>query len=835
MADTPIPVLLNQGLDTVTPPLLMKEGALIDCLNYEMTGDVGYRRIDGYERYDGYPNGNITRFYTVNINAEANQASVAVGSTIALVVPTTSGVSVVGDPATNDVGIIVAVNGGTSYTYIPFSAEGVLGNGASIYVRSLAGTQFTATTTSASVDGKNGYSDPEAYLDALRSYSSVLRNLVSDAPYSVAGMWVYKNNLYAAIAAPILSFIFADKLNFPLYPGALIRFSGVIYRVLANVDMPSDLAPAPGEARIALIPVGTSGVNDTQVVEVDASDTAISVISTAPGNGLVTTEEWAYIVRFETAATSTKRGFTALSPSYRIPFDAGTYTSETLPKTGWTLRNAAGTKTMSVRLVDVVKTSGTFAAGSAAGYVVVTELKNETGGSSMEDNWELHYDGSRRMTVNAINRTLVLGTRIAGPKRLLAADTRYHTISANFYGNASLRTVYGATGASRGFWADYSYFGNIYTQDDESLDQPKYAAYHAGRLALGYEVGSVLRSKVGSPLNFLGAEGAQEIATGDILTGLLELPGNALAAFGANSIRTIDASGSMATISSGAGCFDYTAVMVGHIAMFTSMQGVSTLEQSAAYGDFEGKRSSAQVQTWLRTRLLVDNNGFESGGVAMALPVRNKNQYRLFFKNGEVLVITNTSEGPKATKSNYGIGNDLRVPFAWSSSVSDDKKERIFVVWDNSLAAKGVRGVVGTLPEKDRVYELDSGWGFDGAVFPHYFDTAHVFINGGTQYTGIDKVRLHGQGYGAATLVLRASGIEDDYDQGFSEADQDISLPATPVILRDSLGNFTSIVDHANYGLGIKLRVEGNGSETEPSHICQVLIMHARSEGALDA
>ena len=47
------PVALNQGLDLVTTPMLVEPGALIDCLNYEMTDTSGYRRIDGYEKYDG--------------------------------------------------------------------------------------------------------------------------------------------------------------------------------------------------------------------------------------------------------------------------------------------------------------------------------------------------------------------------------------------------------------------------------------------------------------------------------------------------------------------------------------------------------------------------------------------------------------------------------------------------------------------------------------------------------------------------------------------------------------------------------------------------------------
>lgn len=44
---------LNGGLDLVTPPLAKKPGVCILAQNFEQAPDGGYRRIDGYERYDG--------------------------------------------------------------------------------------------------------------------------------------------------------------------------------------------------------------------------------------------------------------------------------------------------------------------------------------------------------------------------------------------------------------------------------------------------------------------------------------------------------------------------------------------------------------------------------------------------------------------------------------------------------------------------------------------------------------------------------------------------------------------------------------------------------------
>jgi hypothetical protein len=104
---------------------------------------------------------------------------------------------------------------------------------------------------------------------------------------------------------------------------------------------------------------------------------------------------------------------------------------------------------------------------------------------------------------------------------------------------------------------------------------------------------------------------------------------------------------------------------------------------------------------------------------------------------------------------------------------------------------------------------------------------------------GIEKIRLYGQGYGVATINVKSSGIEEDFDQAYHGTIQDISMPATPVVLYTRMKPVTSIIDQANWGLGIKLRFVNttpeNDSATEPSHICQVLVLHLRTEGALDA
>lgn len=55
------------GLDLLTPAIAMNPGKLFDSQNYEPEISGGYRRIDGYERYDGRPSPSSASYWIVDI------------------------------------------------------------------------------------------------------------------------------------------------------------------------------------------------------------------------------------------------------------------------------------------------------------------------------------------------------------------------------------------------------------------------------------------------------------------------------------------------------------------------------------------------------------------------------------------------------------------------------------------------------------------------------------------------------------------------------------------------------------------------------------------------
>lgn len=855
MANAVLPLQLNKGLDLASPPLLAEPGALLGCLNYELTDSAGYRRIDGYERYDGYPDGDISEYYRLSLVAvtPAEQPLIIPASVIQRTGAITADVGVVlGGPFLNN-GYDIASYGnltnfslleeflllqdGSSFLLlqdgvglVQLQSEGL--GGGEFKVKTPTGQLIAVNLIGTPVSGKQ-LTAPTEYLATLRVYSSVLRSLVRRAPGIIAGLYWFEDRLLASIDAISIDVSVAPAAEQPV-AGRLMRWQGMIYRAIYVELVNSGIA---NDYKAYLSPVRPSTTNNPSLVEVSSTDVSGTVWVadvSATGNVNTRSTKFASLGYFNNTNTSLSRSFVFLPQAFSFSYDAGSVLKPFVALSDtdyYYVVGDAGATVLKVRLSQVTQSSGSFTAGTAVGkaQVVVTSIISGTR-DYLKDNDVIHNvypttTTSPRLTVNG---TADIST-LAGSASLDAADTKYVWDTYNFYGQSSTLSAYCTTGASKAFWANQYGFGTISTGLPLELDVPKYLAFHSNSLSLGFSKGSVLLSVAGEPYNYSGVDGAMEVATGDNVTGLLELAGDTLAVFGKRSIRkitgTTDADTRLTTISAGSSCFDYTAVLVGQEAIYTGVHGITTLQQSAAYGDFVGVRVSDPISTWLRPKLSKTLGTTGGGGVSFACAVRSKQQYRLVLLTGEVVSVTFTDKGPKLTFSNYGLGGQLRIPYCWSSSVGNDGQEKLHVSWDS-------------YDLRDLVVSLDKGWGFDGQYFNHYFDVVHMFGESGASFMGVEKVRMYGQGYGVATLNIKSAGIEDDFDQEYHTTIQDISMPATPTVLYDRMKPVMSIVDQSNWGLGIKLRISNTTAEgspsTEPSHICQVLTLHLRTEGAPD-
>lgn len=830
---------LDGGLDFRTPPLIAQTGTLIDTLNYEMTTDIGYRRIDGVERRDGFPNGDVTKFYSMSVTPLDGPGSffnVDVGSII-----------IESNTPYRRIGVVVqTIPTGNVFRYVPFDNIVTLEDGDNIAVQTYNDGYQTVYGFQVDGDVLDGRDpsvspDPESYYETVRIYSDLLRQQVLDSENRIAGVTYSRDRSYEVRDA---YFFEAPFLSTPPNPGTVVRWKGQWYYFLeAGVD-----APYP-DTMWYFAPLGLEAVpNNDDIVDSDGVTVygnSSEVFRTDPAD--IGYMVWLHNSDTNAAQTSV-RGAVTLRPANRFNFVVGSSALTDgpllsgLPDAPTYRIYAAGTSNeRGVWHLEQVQTlSGSWGSGTAAGwmqgyYVGGPNFGGASQGLIVGDELYIGIKGGGGTKVGEVTSSTSIRTvQIPGTATLLVRGTRWQWGTYNFYGATGMRRLYGVNGTMKGVWATTEGYGNIYTRDSPTdfLDRPKYLNFHAGtKLGLGFEAGSYLMSVGGEPLNFSGLEGALEATTGDDITGVLSSYNDSTVIFGKRSIKRVtgtdDATLAVETISSSAGAFDYTAVNVGTTSVFTGPTGVSTLEQTDAYGDFVGQRATNAIHNWLVPRLVVKQGGIEGAGVICAFPVRAKNQYRLFLGTGDCISVHFGENGPRPMLGRYSLaGEAVKVPFAWSSEMADNGNEIIEVVWDEDFALLSAK-VDEEIPNPRRAYDVDAGWGFDGFYFENHADLVWTFLEGGATNVTINQVRMHGYGYGLATLDVKSAGLEIDYNQPYHEQIQDISMPITPAYLYDELSPVTSIIDQGNWGLAIKLRINGTNPEgstlTEPPHICQAL------------
>ncbi len=86
------PISLRGGLDLVTPAVAKPPGFCIAARNYEPASD-GYRRMGGYERFDGQSKPSVQTYYKINVTTVVG--TIAAGSTVTGATSGATGIAVV--------------------------------------------------------------------------------------------------------------------------------------------------------------------------------------------------------------------------------------------------------------------------------------------------------------------------------------------------------------------------------------------------------------------------------------------------------------------------------------------------------------------------------------------------------------------------------------------------------------------------------------------------------------------------------------------------------------------------------------------------------------------
>lgn len=309
---------------------------------------------------------------------------------------------------------------------------------------------------------------------------------------------------------------------------------------------------------------------------------------------------------------STAAGWAAVTLYNEVSFTLGGVTE---PAEAATLTQGANT----ALIKRVVLTSGSWAAGTAAGRLIVSTPApgNFAAGAA---------------TVGAINLTLS-GAQTA---ITLSPSGRYETVTENFGGSVNTKRVYGCDGVNRGFEFGS---GDIYVPISTGMttDTPTHVAAHKKQLFFSFGA-SVQHAAPGTPYIWSAILGATELAMGDTVTAFSvqagTSAGGAMAIFTRNRLSILYGSGvsdwNLVAYRDELGAWAYTAQDVGYT-MFLDDRGITDIQTSQEYGNFAHNAISNRVKTTLLS--------WKQYAIASSI-CRKKSQYRLFFTNNRALYIT---------------------------------------------------------------------------------------------------------------------------------------------------------------------------------------------------
>lgn len=375
---------------------------------------------------------------------------------------------------------------------------------------------------------------------------------------------------------------------------------------------------------------------------------------------------------------STPAGWVLVPMCETISFTAGG-TAE--PVDGATLTQGGVT----ALIKRVVRTASDWAAGTASGQFIIA---TPVGG---------HF-AAGAATIGATNVTL------AGAESLitLLPGGRFEFDERNFAGQAVTTRLYGCDGKNKAFEFDGDILVPITT--GAAVDTPSHIAAHKGYLFLALG-SSIMNSAPGLPYDWTALSGAAEIATGDIVTDIISMPGDAnstsLGIFNRNNTLILyqralyDGSFSNWTLVSyntGVGSVPFSAQNMAQTFMLDD-RGVNSMQSTLQYGNFAQSTLTNAVLPFINERI--------DKCIASTL-CRRKSQYRVFFNDGSGLYIT---------VANAKLMGSMPVlfPDVVTCTYEGKKSDGTDVMYFGS--------------DNGMVYQMEKGTSFDGAPIDFFFTT----------------------------------------------------------------------------------------------------------------
>ena len=284
--------------------------------------------------------------------------------------------------------------------------------------------------------------------------------------------------------------------------------------------------------------------------------------------------------------------------------------------------------------------------------------------------------------------------------------SKYETVKSDF---GTGYKIYGCDRKNTAFEFDGSVYFPIRTawETNPYGDRPRHITSFQNHLFLSFD-SNVSHSGVGLPLSFDTLDGAHTFATQGKVTGFLVEPGEhgggALAIFNRDRIfvlyGTSEIDFQMVRYREEVGAYEGSIQEVTDT-VFLDDRGLRKLQTVQAFGNFQHATISEHCRSFLQ-----ETGRFGESNVVGSYLVRQKNQYRVHFKDGYGLAVTFDMHKPLGIMPlNFGID----ASFVYSSE-DGFGRERIFMGSTDGF-----------------VYELEKGTSFDGRPISAFLLTHYHF------------------------------------------------------------------------------------------------------------
>jgi len=342
------------------------------------------------------------------------------------------------------------------------------------------------------------------------------------------------------------------------------------------------------------------------------------------------------------------------------------------------------------------------------------------------------------------------------------------------------------------------------------------------RLFLGYPSGRVVYSAPGDPLNYAIVDGAGDFYMEDSITNFVVSIGDSMTVFGTNSTYLIQtaADAGISTqseffykfyneqFSKRSGARSNTANRILGRTIFMDDRGLTSMDATDAFGDFDAGALSKNVQVTLKQKQNL---------ITCHIIHRAKNQYRIFFSDGTGFIWTFDEE-----QKIKGITMmDTSIPvLCTDESEGSDGEIQIYFGSDDGF-----------------IYKMDSGTSFNGEPIVTKFNTAFYAYSTPSYRKRFRKVTLEGR---AERGVIFYGKLEFDYrasttPKGITE--EAASLGLGGIYGLDSYGAFTygttevqnPILRDDGYGKNMSLVMTTSNKYTEPYVLNSMIVDYTKA------